>query len=89
MPDVGDRVRMHAIKVDQAPREGVVTSVSGSLLRIKWSTGEETTMVPGPGSVAVIGKVKQASSKKATAPAKAAKPTKSAPKGKAAKKPTR
>ena len=56
MPEVGDRIRMHAIKVDQPPREGVVTSVSGALLRIRWSTGEETTMVPGPGSVMVIGK---------------------------------
>jgi hypothetical protein len=77
MPDVGDRIRMHAIKVDQAPREGVVVSVSGSLLRIRWSTGEETTMVPGPGSVMVIGK---ATSKKAAAPAKAAKSTKKAAK---------
>jgi hypothetical protein len=90
MPEVGDRVRTHATKVDQPPREGVVTSVSGSLLRIKWSTGEETVMVPGPGSVAVIGKVRKSPSKKAAAPAKAAKSTKSAPKGKkAAKKPTR
>jgi hypothetical protein len=34
MPEIGDRVRMHAVKVDQAPREGVVTSVNGALLRI-------------------------------------------------------
>ena len=89
MPEVGDRVRMHAVKVDQAPREGVVVSVSGALLRIKWSTGEETTMVPGPGSVAVIGKVRKSSGKKAAAPAKATKSTKSAPKEKkAAKKST-
>ena len=73
MPDVGDRIRMHAIKVDQALREGVVTSVSGSLLHIKWSTGEETTMVPGPGSVMVIGQVKKSPAKKSAAPAKAAK----------------
>jgi hypothetical protein len=87
MPEVGDGVRMHAVKVDQAPREGVVTSVSGSLLRIRWSTGEETTMVPGPGSVAIIGKVRKSSGKKAAAPAKAAKATKSGKK--VAKKPTR
>jgi hypothetical protein len=62
---------MHAIKVDQPPREGVVTSVSGALLHIKWSTGEETTMITGPGSLAVIGKVREASGKKAEAPAKA------------------
>jgi hypothetical protein len=46
MPEVGDRIRMHAIKVDQPPREGVVTSVSGALLHIRWSTGEETAIIP-------------------------------------------
>ena len=71
--EVGDRVRMHAVKIDHSPREGVVTSVSGSLLRIRWSTGEETTMVPGPGSVAIIGKGRKSSGKKANAPPKAAK----------------
>ena len=73
MPDVGDRVRMHSAKVDQSPRQGVVVSVSGSLLRIRWSTGEETTMVPGPGSVMIIGKVRKSPGKKA--PAKAVKKT--------------
>jgi hypothetical protein len=33
-------------KVGQAPRDGVVTGVIGQLLRIKWSTGEESTVVP-------------------------------------------
>jgi hypothetical protein len=79
MAEVGDRVRMHAIKVDQPPREGVVISVSGSLLHIRWSTGEETTMVPGPGSVAVIGKVRKSAGKKVATPANA-KATKSAKK---------
>ena len=88
MPDVGDRIRMHAIKVDQPPREGVVTSVSGALLHIRWSTGEETTMVPGPGSVMVIGKVRKATGKKATTPAKATKKA-SRPVKKATKKTTR
>ena len=75
MPQIGDRIRVHSAKVDQPPREGVVTSASGAMLRIKWSTGEETTMIPGPGSVAVIGKVR-----KASVPAKkATKPTKTAP----------
>jgi len=76
MPEIGDRIRMHAVKVDQAPREGVVTGVSGTLLRIKWSTGEETSMIPGPGSLMVIGKVRKASGKKAAAPAKAVKSVK-------------
>lgn len=71
MPNVGDRVRIASTKVDQAPRDGVVTGVVGQLLRIRWSTGEESTVVPGPGAVAVTGKVRASSSKKTTAPAKA------------------
>jgi hypothetical protein len=85
MPDVGDRVRVASTKVGQAPRDGVVTGVIGQLLRIRWSTGEESSIVPGPGAVAVIGKVRASSSKKA--PAKVAKATESAKK--ATKKPTR
>jgi hypothetical protein len=81
MPNVGDRVRFASRKVDEAPRDGVVTGVTGSLLRIKWSTGEESTVSPGPGAIAVVGKVRASSGKKTTAPAKAAK--------KVTKKPTR
>jgi Domain of unknown function (DUF1918) len=84
MPDVGDRVRFASRKVEERPREGVVTSVIGGLLRIKWSTGEESTVSPGPGAIAVIGKVRPSSGKKMTAPAKATKKA-----TKVAKKPTR
>jgi hypothetical protein len=48
MPDVADRVRLESTKVGQAPRDGVVTAVVGRLLRIKWSTGEESTVMLGP-----------------------------------------
>jgi hypothetical protein len=80
MPEVGDRVRVESTKVGQARREGVVTGVVGRLLRIKWSTGEESTVVPGPGAVAVIGKVRGSSGRKASVPAKVSKATKSAEK---------
>ena len=81
MPTVGDRVRVASTKVGQAPRDGVVTGVIGQLLRIKWSTGEESTVIPGPGAVAVVGKVTKSSGKKAPAPAKSVK--------QATRKPTR
>lgn len=84
MPNVGDRVRFASRKVDEAPRDGVVTGVTGSLLRIKWSTGEESTVSPGPGAIAVVGKVRVSSGKKTTAPVKAAKSAK-----KVTNKPTR
>jgi hypothetical protein len=70
MPVVGDRVRIAPTKVGGAIREGVVTGVVGRLLRIKCSSGEESTVAPGPESVAVIGKVRKSAGKKVTAPAK-------------------
>jgi ATP:corrinoid adenosyltransferase len=72
MLEVGDRVRVETSKLGQAVREGVVTDVLGQLLRVRWSTGEESTFTPGPGSVTVVGKArvranKTASSKKGAA----------------------
>jgi hypothetical protein len=97
MATVGDRVHVASRKLGQPPREGVVTGVSGTLLRIKWSTGEESTIVPGTGSVTVGGKARVGSrSSKASArsagaatrPARKA-PTKSAPVAKRATKATK
>ena len=56
MAVVGDRVQVSSTKVGEAPRDGVVTGVTGSLLRVRWSTGEESTVVPSMGSLAVVGK---------------------------------
>jgi Domain of unknown function (DUF1918) len=56
MPSVGDNVRVMPSKSDQPPRDGVVTGVSGHLLRVKWSTGQETSFIPGPGAVIVLGR---------------------------------
>jgi hypothetical protein len=42
----------------------VVTGESGRLLRIKWSTGEESTIVPGTGSVSVVGRARVSSAPK-------------------------
>ncbi len=56
MAVVGDRVQVSSRKVGEAPRDGVVTGVTGSLLTVRWSTGEESTVVPSMGSFAVVGK---------------------------------
>ena len=58
MATVGDRVHVASRKLGQPPREGVVTGVSGRLLRVRWSTGEESTIVPGTGSVSIGGKAR-------------------------------
>jgi len=64
VPGIGDRVRLASTKVGQAPRDGVVTSVNGGLFRIKWSTGEEPSLIPGAGSITVVGEAWKASGKK-------------------------
>ena len=84
MPAVGDKVRVLPNKSGQPPREGVVTAVSGNMLRVKWSTGEETRLIPGPGSVTVLGKARAGAAKKASSGA-----AKSATKATAAKKPAK
>ena len=53
---VGDRVQVSSRKVGEAPRDGVVTGVTGSLLTVRWSTGEESTVVPSMGSLTVVAK---------------------------------
>ncbi len=66
MATVGDRVRVPSKRVGQTPRDGVVTGVSGALLRVTWSSGEESTIFPSMGSLVVVGRVR-ARPKKATA----------------------
>jgi len=52
MVNTGDRVRLSSTKGPN--REGVVTAVTGSLLRLRWPSGEETTVVPAPGTLTVL-----------------------------------
>jgi len=90
MPEVGDRVRVRSKKVGQAEREGVVAQVLGTLLRVQWSTGEESTFAPGPGSLTVIGRSRAARKKapsKKTAVAAATKKKATVGKKAATKKP--
>ena len=70
MAVVGDRVQVPSKRVGQLPREGVVTGVSGGLLRVEWSTGEESTITPASGSLLVVGRVRPGA-RKGRAPAKA------------------
>ena len=60
MAVVGDRVQVPSKRVGQAPREGIVMGVSGALLRVAWSSGEESTIMPSMGSLVVVGRAKGA-----------------------------
>jgi len=52
MVEVGDRIRLSSMKGPD--REGLVTAVTGSLVRVRWPSGEETTVAPAPGTLSVL-----------------------------------
>ena len=52
MVKVGDRIRLSSTKGPE--RDGVVTAVTGSLLRVRWPSEEETTVAPAPGTLTVL-----------------------------------
>ena len=37
-----------------AGREGLVTAVTGSLVRVRWLSGDETMVAPAPGTLSVL-----------------------------------
>ena len=86
MPGIGDRVRFESTKVGQVPRDGVVTAVDGALLHIEWLTGGESSLVPGAGSITIVGKVSGKTAAKRTTKKRAAR--KAAKKSAPAKKRT-
>ena len=69
MVQVGDRIRLSSGKGPD--REGEVTAVTGSMVRVRWPSGDETSIVPGPGTLTVLGggggAPKKAAPKKAAA----------------------
>jgi hypothetical protein len=98
MAAVGDRIQVPSKRVGQLPREGVVIGVTGAMLRVQWSGGEESAITPSMGSLIVVGKVKvgvkkgapatRAPAKKAgkALPGKLAKPSRKAGSAKASSK---
>jgi Domain of unknown function (DUF1918) len=101
MVKVGDRIRLSSTKGPD--REGVVTAVTGSVLRVRWPSEEETTVVPAPGTLTVLAAsdamkdttpTKKAARKKAatatrTTSGKKATPDKTRSRTRAAKRPSR
>jgi hypothetical protein len=79
MVDVGDRVQLASRKVGHKPRTGVVTGVTGQAITVRWSSGEESRLVPGPGALTVVGAgtvTPRANKKANAAPKKKAGPAK-------------
>jgi hypothetical protein len=52
--NVGDRVRVESEKVGVEPRSGVVTGIAGTLVRVRWDGGQESSFVPSAGSMQVL-----------------------------------
>jgi len=52
MVNVGDRIRLSSMKGPD--RDGVVTAVTGSLLRVRWPSEQETTLAPAAGTLTVL-----------------------------------
>ena len=82
MVKVGDRIRLASGKGPD--REGSVTAVMGAMVRVRWSSASETTVIPAPGTLTVVAASRARAPKKA-APKKAA-AKKAVPKKAAAKK---
>ena len=100
MVKVGDRIRLSSGKGPD--REGVVAAVTGSMVRVRWPSEPETTVIPAPGTLTVLSSSgdqapmalrpeRPAGNKaapKKTATAKKAAPKKAAPKKAVTKKST-
>ena len=55
MPVVGDRLVFEGVKVGEVRREGECVAVVGRAVRVRWADGTESLLVPGPGSMRVVG----------------------------------
>jgi hypothetical protein len=51
MADIGDHV---AVASKGGSRSGVVTGVTGTMITVQWDTGDETSLIPGPGALSVV-----------------------------------
>ena len=51
--NVGDRIVVESEKVGAPPRRGEVVAVSGTLLTVRWETGQQSTFIPSAGSLRV------------------------------------
>jgi hypothetical protein len=52
MVKVGDRIRLSSGKGPD--RDGIVTAVAGSMVRVRWPSEAETTIIPAPGTLTVL-----------------------------------
>jgi hypothetical protein len=63
MVEVGDEIELSTKKVGQAPRTGTVIAVRERLVTVRWPTGEQSTLVPSPGTLSVVRPVRRKKAK--------------------------
>ena len=51
MADVGNRI---TVASKGGPRPGVVTAVNGAMITVRWDSGGETSILPGPGVLSLV-----------------------------------
>jgi hypothetical protein len=70
MPEIGDRIEVTSFKA--GPRAGTVAAIDGRLITVRWDSGEQTSLIPGPGVLNVVarGRGRKPASKQATATTK-------------------
>lgn len=66
MVKIKDRILVESEKVGTPPRSGVVTATQGSLVRVKWDDGTESSFLPGAGSLTIVQKATNKAIPKAT-----------------------
>jgi hypothetical protein len=64
MADIGDRV---AVASKGGSRSGVVTGISGAMITVRWDTGGESSLIPGPGVLSVASGAKSGGTKRPAA----------------------
>jgi hypothetical protein len=52
MVKVGDRIRLSSGKGPD--RDGTVIALAGSMVRVRWGSAAETTIIPAPGTLTVL-----------------------------------
>ena len=63
MVEVGDEIELSTKKVGQPPRTGTVIAVRERLVTVRWPTGEQSTLVPSPGTLSVVRPARHRSAK--------------------------
>jgi hypothetical protein len=52
---IGCRVLVESETVGVDPRSGVVTDIQGAAIHVRWDDGHESSFIPGPGALRVLG----------------------------------